>query len=104
MKLTLAVALVALAVASPAHAVNCRAWMRMGDDQRAATVDRMTQRVVTSHAAQQYSVSKSRVARCLEGYGYDIQDDFDDACSDRSTASMQALNNIFNKYTWTCVR
>ena len=30
--------------------------------------------------------------------------DFDDACADSRTAGMQALNNVFKDYLWSCVR
>jgi hypothetical protein len=104
MRLPLAVALGSLLLAAPASAVTCPNWVRLGGEQRAATIDGMIQRVVRSQVAQQYNVSKQRVARCLERSAQRIEDDFDDACSDRRTAGMQALNNIFNKYVWSCVR
>ncbi len=102
----LAVPALALGVtlASPAAATTCRQWQELDEEARDARIDRMIERVVTGHTAQQYDVSKGRVARCLEGYAPRMALDFDDVCADRRTAGMQAIQNVFHKYVWSCVR
>jgi len=97
-------ALLVALVAMPAQGVTCRSWNRMSIEQREAQISRMIGEVVSSHVAQQYNVSKTRVAKCLDRSAYRIQDDFDDACADQRTAGMRALDNIFNRYIWSCVR
>lgn len=99
-----ACAVVLVLAAAPAYALPCRQWVRLGPPQRAAAIDAMIVNVVNSHVAQQYHVSKQKVARCLERYASRIEGDFDDVCSDRRTAGMQAIPNVFNRYVWGCVR
>lgn len=58
---------------------------------------------ISGNGGRQYQVNRGQIERCLlrsvENIGYD----FDDACADSSTAGMQALNNIFKNYIWSCV-
>ena len=88
--------------ATQSHAISCRPWERMGPDQKAATIDRMIGNAVHGSGGRQYRVDRGAVGRCLEGYAQPIQYDFDGACADSRTASMQALNKIFKDYIWTC--
>ena len=49
-------------------------------------------------------MNRGQIERCLQGSVRNIGYDFDDACSDADRAGMQALNNIFKNYIWSCVR
>ena len=93
--------LVLLAV-SPVHATNCHKWGRMDAAQKVATIDRMIQSAVSGSGGRQYRADRGAVGRCLQGYAQSIEYDFDGACADSRTASMQALNRIFKEYTWSC--
>ncbi len=107
MRISVGIALGALllaTVATPASAMNCRQWNRLGPNQRTATIDRMIERAVTSNQARQYGTNLGAVRRCLQGFMRDIEYDFDDACSRGTTAGMRALENIFRSYIWSCVR
>ena len=88
--------------AGSAEAVSCRDWDRMSDSAKRQTVAIMIQDAVQSSAAGQYRVSPARVARCLEGQINAILNDFDDTCF-AGSAGLQALNNIFRSYIWSCV-
>jgi hypothetical protein len=91
-----------LLLAAPVHAISCRQWDRMGPDQKSATIDRMIQGAVSGSGGRQYRVDRGAVGRCLDGYARSIEYDFDGACADSRTASMQALNQIFKDYIWSC--
>ena len=74
----------------------------MSPDQKAATIDRKIQGAVAGSGGRQYHIDRGAVARCLQSSARSIEYDFDGACADSRTASMQALNRIFKEYIWTC--
>jgi hypothetical protein len=94
--------LLVLQLPRPGLAVNCNDWKRMGPGQRSATIDRMIDSAISGSRGRQYRVDRVAVARCLEGNARSIEYDFDGACADSRTASMQALNRIFKDYIWSC--
>ena len=98
----LALALVVAAVATPARALTCNSWSRLGPDQRAATIQRMISNAVEGSGGRSYHIDRSAVGRCLERAALAIGYDFDGACSDSRSAGMQALNKIFKDYIWSC--
>ena len=83
-------------------ALNCNGWDRMGPDQKSATIDRMIQSAISGSKGRQYNANRGAIRRCLESDARTIEYDFDDACADQRTASMQALNHIFKDYIWSC--
>jgi hypothetical protein len=91
-----------LLLAAPVHAISCRQWDRMGPDQKSATIYRMIDGAVSGSGGRQYGVDRGAVGRCLEGHARSIEYDFDGACADSRSASMQALNRIFKDYIWSC--
>ena len=97
------VPLLTLVLAAPAGAVTCRNWTRMDDAQRAATVERMIRSAVRSNTSQHYTGNHGAVERCLYNNARDIEYAFDDVCEDKRQG-MQALNNTFNRYVWSCAR
>lgn len=94
--------LIALA-GSPASAVTCRDWKRMAPYQKSNAVDQMIHTALSSQSGRQYQVNRGAIERCLYRQAGNIELDFDDTCLD-SRASMQALNQIFKDYIWSCVR
>ncbi len=94
--------LVVLLLPHPGLAVNCNDWDRMAPGQRSATIDRMIRSAISGSRGRQYQVNRGAISRCLEGNARSIEYDFDDACADSRTASMQALNRIFKDYIWSC--
>jgi hypothetical protein len=96
--------LLLLLLAPAAQAINCTSWERLGPGQRSATIDRMIQSTVAGSGGRSYRVDRGAVGRCLQSYAQSIAYDFDSACADPSTAGMQALNEIFKSYVWSCVR
>ena len=97
------VAATTLALAAPAGAVTCRSWTRMDDAQRSATVERMIRSAVRSNSSQHYTGNHGAVERCLFNNAREIEYAFDDVCEDKRQG-LQALNNTFNRYVWSCVR
>ena len=89
--------------ASPARAINCQDWGRLGPDQKLPTVHGMIQSAVAGSGGRSMQVNRAAVGRCVERHAQSIVYDFDDACSSGRTAGMQALNRIFKEYVWTCV-
>ena len=88
---------------SPASAMTCQKWNRLSDGQKPSVIDDMIQDAIASQRGRSYGVNRGAIGRCLDSSSRNIQYDFDDACADSRTASMQALNNIFKSYIWNCV-
>ena len=91
-----------LLLAAPVHAITCKQWERMAPAQKSSTIDRMIQGAVSGSGGRQYQVDRGGVGRCLQGNARSIEYDFDGACADSRSASMQALNRIFKEHIWSC--
>jgi hypothetical protein len=89
--------------APAAQAITCRDWGRTYEDQKVAVVYGLIDDAVAGSGGRSMGVNRAAVARCLEHHAEKISYAFDDACANRGTAGMQALNNIFKNYIWTCV-
>ncbi len=63
----------------------------------------MIRSAMAGQGGRSYGVNRGAIERCLYGQSRNIEYDFDDACANSRTASMQALNTIFKNYIWTCV-
>ena len=89
--------------ATPAAAINCRTWERLGPGQKEAAVYDLIETSVSGSRGRQYQVNRGAIERCLQRNARNIASDFDDTCADSSRAGMQALNTLFKNYIWTCV-
>ena len=98
---TLLLALV-LFGAYPAQAINCQGWDRLYEDQKVPTVYALIDDAVASSRGSSMHFNRAAAARCLDRKAEEISYAFDDACATRRTAGMQALNNIFKNYIWSC--
>ena len=87
----------------PAGAMTCRDWGRLAAGDKAYTIDAMIEDAIASQRGRTYNVNRGAIGRCMHRYARDIEYAFDDACADSRTAGMQALNNIFKNYIWSCV-
>ena len=96
--------LLLLLLAQPAFAITCKQWERLGPDQKAATIDRMIESAISGSRGRSYQVNRGAIGRCLTSRAPSIEYDFDDVCSDSRTAGMNALDNAFKNYIWTCVQ
>ena len=94
---------VALLWAAPAGATNCRDWERASPAEKTAIVDEMIRSAISGQRGRQYQVNRGQIERCLRRSVQDIEYDFDDSCSNARSAGMQALNNIFKDYIWSCI-
>ena len=95
--------LASFALAQPARAMSCQKWSRLGPDQKAATIEVMIDDALAGSKGRSYRVDRHAIKRCMHDHSRAIALDFDSACSDGRTASMQALNGLFKNYIWTCV-
>ena len=93
-----------LLLARPAFAITCQQWQRLGPDPKAATIDRMIQSAISGSRGRSYQVNRGAIGRCLSSRARTIEVDFDDVCSDPRTAGMNALDNTFKHYIWSCVQ
>ena len=57
---------------------------------------------IGGQGGRQYRVNRNAIGRCLHSRTQDIFYDFEDTCADSSRAGMQALNNLFKSYIWSC--
>ncbi len=93
-----------LGIAPTAHAIRCKAWVGLGEEQREQTLRTSFREILESGRAAKYtSINKTRIERCLIGSGGRIEDDFDDACSRGMSAPMKVLDDILMNYVRSCV-
>ena len=97
------VSLALIFFATPAAAINCRTWERLGPGQKEAAVYDLIETAVSGSRGRQYQVNRGAIERCLQQNAGNIAYDFDSTCADSSRAGMQALNTLFKNYIWTCV-
>ena len=100
----LVVLLFLVLLAQPASAITCQQWGRLGPDQKVATIDRMIQSAISGSGGRSYQVNRGAIGRCLASQARSIEYDFDDVCSDPRTAGMNALDNLFKNYIWSCAQ
>jgi hypothetical protein len=86
-----------------ARATGCGEWNRMSDAKKWDRIDRMIEDAMSGSGGRSYSVNRNAIERCLQGYSEDMFWDFNDLCSDSSTASMSAIRRSFKKFIWGCV-
>ena len=97
------VSLALILSATPAAAINCRTWERLGPGQKETAVYDLIETTVSGSRGRQYQVNRGAIERCLQRNARNIAYDFDGTCADSSRAGMQALNTLFKNYIWTCV-
>jgi hypothetical protein len=91
----------------PAAALDfeCRWWTRLSYDEKLETLDRTIEDVLSSSRGRAYrSINRTQTERCLESNRDRMIDDFDDICSRGMRASMNALNETFVSYVWSCAQ
>ena len=101
---TMAVLAATLFWVVPATATNCSDWDRAAPARKTALVKNMIHSAISGNRGREYKVNRGQIERCLQSSVRSIGYDFDDACADAGSAGMQALNNIFRDYIWSCVR
>jgi len=97
------VSLALVLITTPAAAIDCRTWGRLGPDQKEAAVYHMIETTVSGSRGRQYQVNRGAIERCLQRNARNIAYDFDDTCANSRSAGRQALNTLFKNYVWTCV-
>ena len=97
------VSLMLIVFATPASAINCRDWERLGPGQKEAAVYDLIETTVSGSRGREFQVNRGAIERCLQRNARNIAYNFDDTCADSGRAGMQALNTLFKDYIWTCV-
>ena len=97
------VSAISLVWTSAASAMSCQGWNGLAAGKKSVAVDSMIRSAMAGQRGRSYRVNRGAIERCLLGEARNIEYDFDDACGNSRTASMQAINNIFKNYIWTCV-
>jgi hypothetical protein len=94
-----------LLLASPASAFfKCREWQKLDDAAKEQLLLDQIESVLASNQAKRYgSINKVTVRRCLEGRVWEMRDQFDGICQEGKRASLQALNDEFERNVWSCV-
>jgi hypothetical protein len=93
-----------LAFAAPASAFfKCKTWVKLDDTGKRELLEQRIDQVLTGNAAQQYGADKVRLRQRLERNVSDMQAQFEGICAEGKRASMQALNDKFERYVWSCV-
>ena len=95
--------LVLIVFATPAAAIDCRTWERLGPGQKEAAVYDLIETTVSGSRGRQYQVNRGAIERCLQRSARNITYDFDDTCANSRSAGKQALNTLFKNYVWSCV-
>jgi hypothetical protein len=105
MRILLPALALSLLVASPAAAFfKCRSWEKLDDAAKEELLLDEIERVLASNQAKRYgSINKVDVRRCLEARVWDMREQFDGICAEGKRASLQALNQEFDRYVWGCV-
>lgn len=88
-----------------ATAVECQSWQRMDDDQKTATVQQMIDGHLDSDRGRSFtSENKVAMRRCLEAFRGQIVAEFDGACAEGLSASLDVLDQTFDRYFLSCVQ
>ena len=99
-----ALLLLTLSLAHSAGAIRCQQWDRMGPAQKQATIQGLINGLSRNNSVRQTNVNLVTLTRCLEGYAYRIQDEFDGACAQGMSAGLDVLDRTFKTWAWSCIR
>jgi hypothetical protein len=88
---------------APAGATGCRDWTRASPAEKTAIVEEIISSTISGQKGRQYQVNRGQIERCLQKSAKDIEYAFDDSCANARKAGIQALNNIFKNYIWSCI-
>jgi hypothetical protein len=104
MRSTVLIALLSLALASPASAFfKCKSWTRLDDEQKTELLEQQTDKTLEGNVARQYQVNRVTIRKCMIRYIPEMRDQFDGICAEGKSASLQALNREFERYLFSCV-
>jgi hypothetical protein len=93
-----------LVFAAPASAFfKCKSWTKLDDAGKRELLEQRIDQVLSGNVARQYDVDKVRIRQCLERSIPDMRAHFDGICDEGKRASMQALDEKFDRYVWSCV-
>jgi hypothetical protein len=91
-----------LVPASPAHAIRCSDWDRLGPAQRDQTLQQLIYDAPNHPSLRGRRFNATRLQMCLTRSQRWIEADFDEACSLGMQANLQALNMIMRHHIATC--
>ena len=94
--------IVVVALATPAHAVRCRQWIRQSATQQEQTLTQMIEASPRHAALRRRRVNGARLRMCLQRSRRWIEADFDEACSRGQRENLGVLDEIFRQYVVSC--
>ncbi|MDJ0848960.1 MAG: hypothetical protein QNK04_11320 [Myxococcota bacterium] len=102
--LSLVLSLSLLAASGPALAIECEDWERL-EGGKESRVERLIDARLQSNQGKKYtSANRVDIRSCAMRFVPDIVAQFDGACAQGMAASMNVLDEIFDKYFLSCVR
>ena len=98
-------ALVTVVMASPAHAIRCKDWVRMNPAQRVQALQADFHAILSSARASNWAtVNKTVTNQCLNQNMPRIAADFDEQCSKGLRAPVDILDRTLMNYVRSCAR
>ncbi len=92
-----------LLAAPVAGAIECEEWQRLGPGKEARIRQMIDERLSSNQGGRYTSANRVSMRQCLNRFVPDIEAQFDGTCAEGMEASMNALDEIFDKYFLSCV-
>jgi hypothetical protein len=94
-----------LLLSTPAGAIECDQWTQVAPTGKAQTIEGLIESRLGSDEARSYtSANPVRIRACLQPRVAAIVAEFDGACAEGLSASMNALDEIFDQYFRSCIQ
>jgi hypothetical protein len=105
MRNAIATLFAALLVASPATAIECDEWTRLAPASKPGAIQQLIEARLSSDEAQRYtSANHVNIRACMQPQVPRLVAQFDGVCAEGMSASMDALDEVFDQYFLSCVR
>jgi hypothetical protein len=85
------------------EATSCGDWTRLDPAQKDAAVLRMIDGALASNRGRSFEVNREAIGRCLRTNAAQMVNAFDDVCSSSRGAGMQAIDEVFTTFVYSCV-
>jgi uncharacterized membrane protein len=104
MRETILIGLLVLAWSPSAMAGDCPRWLRLDSEAKHSDVEGMISGHLDRNASKQYtSENKVAIRRCLRAFVPQIVEEIDQACSDRPGANADFVDDLFDRYLFSCI-
>ena len=96
---------ISLLLSTPAGAIECDEWTQVAPAGQAQTIEGLIESRLSSDEAQSYtSANPVRIRACLQPRVAAIVAEFDGVCAEGISASMNALDEVFDQYFRSCIQ